>query len=214
MTLDVKAPAEISRPLRVGMLSDAWTVVDAIHASRLLLGALGSDQVKVLAAEYLDLTKPAWSMRNDMDHLPQKLGNFARRRGVVQPLYGSVRYVRATGQGQYTIITLPFASAVEEWAALILTPETIVSEGVTSIHLEAFGHDFALQPACENLRHLLEQIAAVIEPMLIDGLTKASGGDPEELAKALTPLGMDLVMSLSFQPHAEDVAGVPQITAS
>lgn len=197
LSLDTTLPAENSRPLRIGMLSDAWTIVDAIHTSRLLIKSLGGE-IALLAEDYLALTAPAWSMRNDMDHLPQKLGNFARRRGVVQPLYGSVRYIRATKEGQATVVTLPFSPPVGQWAALILKPDLAPGEGVTSIHLEAFGHDFALKEACVNLELLLEKIALTVEPMLAEGLTAASDGNAEELARALQPLSLDLIMRVDL----------------
>lgn len=80
--------------LIASIISECWTIVDQLHALRRLMVAADDPNAQhgPNFSRFYVLTEAATHMRNQMDHLDQKLGNFGAKKGLRHPLFGSLSY--------------------------------------------------------------------------------------------------------------------------
>jgi len=84
--------------LDIALFQHAWSVVDQVYAMRRLLSSLEFKGEDIDA--FLAVTEIAYSLRNRMDHLDQRIPNIAASKDNTRSLFGSLSYfVRGAAVG-------------------------------------------------------------------------------------------------------------------
>jgi hypothetical protein len=81
------------RSVRIQLFTNAWTIVDSVHAARQLLRALDYNTPR--ASEFQEKYEAASLLRNSMDHLKDQSQNLANKKRK-PPLFGTLSYVYLT----------------------------------------------------------------------------------------------------------------------
>lgn len=94
--LSVKIGSDLSslnHSARAAAIGLCWSIVDQLHAVRQLLTPPTEESVGPVTQRFLELSAPATSLRNKMDHLRSNLRNLADKKGNRFPLFGALSYV-------------------------------------------------------------------------------------------------------------------------
>lgn len=83
---------DLTRTERIGMLKDAWSIVDQMYALQKLIQSAGDEIDLASANALLVAAEPAARLRNWMDHPHQRLSNLPRRKSPIAPVYGILSF--------------------------------------------------------------------------------------------------------------------------
>ncbi|MGW1742824.1 hypothetical protein ACWCPQ_28915 [Nocardia sp. NPDC001965] len=151
---------KLDRVVSVQFITNAWSMVDALHNVRHILQALDVRSPESLV--FLALCEPASHLRNCMDHLKDQAKNLAMKKKVEPPLLGAVSYnyvpsdaLEFSSEGRIveiskgTAITISIGRLPKKVKTGLLNPadQQPVHGNMAGLRLEAFAYSIELMEA-------------------------------------------------------------------
>lgn len=199
--LTSKNKVDLTRHLKVLIISDAWSAVDSIHVIRQTLKSLRPSTLPAESADWLIRSKPATLMRNRMDHLSSLFDNLSKRVGKTMPLFGAITYVQSRPKnGFYEIDYLTITSGWSAEGVTWHTPAFKVNEPPDgpALHFQAFNYEIDLTAIMLDALKIIGAMSHWAEQILQQHISTAPLTISER-EEALKPVSDDHVMIASFR---------------
>ena len=194
---------------RAYALSQCWTLVDQIHAARqLLLPPRGMDG-GTLTQAFLDASSPATKLRNDMDHLADKLDNLSKRKGLRLPVFGCLSYYYSAEPGAdegYTVTIMSGALHGDDLMPSVNPFNKHFTPPTGLFTFWAFDNELEFGRAIGALRDWIRGVESNLESDIRMQLAK-QGGSEEEIEAAMATLGAGLAFVVHFELIDDDDGG-------
>lgn len=189
---------------RALLFAAAWSIVDHLNAARQLLQSLpheGEEGPRWKAL--MQALEPARKLRNQMDHLTQKIGNLAKQKGRRSAIFGTLSYFlagdMALANGHAILIQSGLVHGQETWNVVNPAGRTIAPPA-DLFTLSAFGENFELGPPIAALADWLATTSKSIESQAgnaVKALAAQTGHSTEQLL-AHSGAGYFLALAINF----------------
>jgi len=197
---------------RAALFSHAWTIIDQVHAARLLLrshlrGKFGPNQ-----KAFFDKYAAVHTLRNKMDHLNQNIANAAKQKGIAWPLFGVLSYffveshqcvqteVGLSIKGG-TIITITSGIPIQRPnTALVLANPAgrAIQVPVSLFTFGAFGMTFDIDGAAIDFAAVLNFASQNIDRKLREQVAKTAKETGIAVDTLMAPALANLVFEMDF----------------
>lgn len=175
-------PKNLTRPLQIQLLNNAWSMVDALHNTREILEALGF--TSPTAAEFAKKYESATLLRNAMDHIKDQANNLAMKKKAEPPLLGALSYnyipqeaIVLGDDGTVSNITNGVAITTsigrlrkKNIRMELLNPasQRILHQNVSGLQLEAFDYSIELMHAYRDFSDLIDKMDKAVTESVSD----------------------------------------------
>jgi hypothetical protein len=206
---------QLDSPRRTAMISSAWQIVDHLHMIRQVLGDLIPAGPDSKTDEFLKLSEPATLLRNDMNHLNQKIGNLVARKDPFHPLFGSLAYVAFPKQKSqpgerpppdqlYTVIITAGTLGRGEHMEIINPAGRKMVGPVDLFQLQAFDQTVKLSEVLSELSALAKFLEQELEKQMVKRAEEVSVATGKTVAELLAHPAAGIVMALPMLIKTKD----------
>jgi hypothetical protein len=197
-------------PVRVGLFTSAWAIVDCVHVARQVIRAL--DYLTPVASDFLSKYESAAKLRNKMDHLTSNASNIANAKGR-PPVFGTLSYVcipernvRTTETGAFAFdgggtVLLSTGRFAAGGVITFVNPADVqpMTGRVSSFLLSAFDHSINLNEVADNLRNVMVEINANLETTIREQVAKTAAENEIPVEKLMENDAGGLAIFLAFK---------------
>lgn len=160
-TPEVEAPGP---SFIAGIFSDAWSIVDRVHAARQIMTQMrkhGNEGVAPFIAKY----RCAKALRDKMDHLADQIPNRAATKGLVTPLNGIIGFLLAGVPSAYEITSysIPSGSHNDQVVSNTISLAGPIEVPIGNLELTAFDSTIRLVECVRDLQLLLLKLESEFE---------------------------------------------------
>ena len=188
---------------RAMMFNCAWSIVDDLYAAGKLITRLRPGAPSK-PGDFLDLASDVADLRNAMDHLAERAGNFASARNIQRPLFGAISFFYVA---ERDIVVEGGEERIRRARAYSISAGSVSGRGRLMLPMpqggdidtpldlllfSAFDRDVDFQPAILKFRDFINDLGAVMERSFAENshLYK-SAVIPDELFGAIVGIDLD-----------------------
>ena len=147
---------------RVDVTTHCWTIIDHLHNLRELTKK--SQEYDEWVATFTASIEPATLMRNAMDHLSGRLGNFSQTKGSALPMHGCISFAASTEDGfEWIQLALGAPHHTQQHSAAIDMWMVAPTNTVDHINFAAFNDQLDFSRVVTELRELITGLNEAFE---------------------------------------------------
>ncbi|WP_419318915.1 hypothetical protein ACN2C7_18355 [Caulobacter sp. ErkDOM-E] len=197
---------------RAELFAAAWSIVDSVHAARTIINTIAKNGAGPKTRDFIESTSDFTLLRNDMDHLDQKVAGLAGAKGHRRPLFGALSFFYSKqsdliegpngphlSRGASIIISAGAPGAAELMPLSIPRGE-VIAFPIDLFRLSAFKYEILLAPPIAKfagfIRHLNESVEESVKRQAMDHVEK-NGGVIEDVMNS-NPFGMIIRAEIEF----------------